>query len=61
MGDGHFQPDFVHTFPCGPSEICWLSYEPENEAARRLYASFGFAEAPEYYMEGEEMPAGLKL
>ena len=61
MGDGHFQPDFVHTFPCGPSEICWLSYEPENEAARRLYASFGFVEAPEYYKEGEEMPAGLKL
>lgn len=22
----------------------WLSYEPENEVARRLYASFGFME-----------------
>ncbi|MBQ9534625.1 MAG: GNAT family N-acetyltransferase [Clostridia bacterium] len=53
--------DFVRTLPCGESEICWLSYEPENEAARRLYASFGFVEAPESYKEGEEMPAILRL
>ena len=53
--------DFVRTFPCGPSDICWLSYEPENLAAKNLYASFGFVEAPEGYVEGEEMPAILKL
>ena len=53
--------DFVRTLPCGPSDICWLSYEPENEAAKKLYASFGFVEAPEGYVEGEEMPAILKL
>ena len=53
--------DFVRTFPCGPSDICWLSYEPENEVARTLYASFGFVERPEDYKEGEEMPAVLKL
>ena len=53
--------DFVRTFPCGPSELCWLSYEPENEVAKKLYASFGFVEAPEAYVEGEEMPAILKL
>ncbi len=53
--------DFVRTLPCGPSELCWLSYEPENEAAKKLYASFGFVEAPEGYVEGEEMPAILKL
>ena len=53
--------DFVRTLPCGPSDICWLSYEPENEAAKKLYASFGFVEVPEYYEEGEEMPAILKL
>ncbi|MBO4394655.1 MAG: hypothetical protein J5800_09965 [Spirochaetales bacterium] len=46
---------------CGPSDICWLSYEPENEAAKKLYASFGFVEVPEHYKEGEEMPAILKL
>lgn len=36
--------EFVKTFPCGKAEYCWLSYEPENEVARRLYASFGFME-----------------
>ena len=53
--------DFIKTFPAGKSNICWLSYEPSNEGARHLYASLGFAEAPEYYVEGEEMPAILKL
>lgn len=53
--------DFVRTLPCGPSELCWLSYEPENEVAKKLYASFGFVEVPEGYKEGEEMPAILKL
>ena len=53
--------DFVRTLPDGPSELCWLSYEPENEAAKQLYASFGFVEVPEAYKEGEEMPAILKL
>ena len=53
--------DFVRTFPSGESDLCWLSYEPENERAKGLYASFGFVEVPEYYVEGEEMPAILKL
>ena len=53
--------DFVRTLPCGPSDICWLSYEPENEAAKKLYLSFGFEEDPAHYIEGEEMPAILKL
>ena len=53
--------DFVRTLPCGPSELCWLSYEPQNEVAKKLYASFGFVEVPEHYKEGDEMPAVLKL
>lgn len=53
--------DFIRTYPCGPSDLCWLSYEPENEAAKKLYASFGFVEDPDNYKEGEEMPAILKL
>ena len=53
--------DFVRTLPNGPAELCWLSYEPENEVAKKLYASFGFVEVPKYYKEGEEMPAILKL
>ena len=55
--------DYVRTFPCGKAEACWLSYEPENEVAKRLYASFGFVELPQFYQgkEDEEMPAILKL
>ena len=53
--------DFIKTFPSGPSELCWVSYEPANKVARNLYLSFGFKEAPEYYKEGEEMPAILKI
>jgi diamine N-acetyltransferase len=51
--------DFVKTFPCGPAEYCWLSYEPENQIAKELYASFCFAETGEY--DGEELIAVLKL
>ena len=53
--------DFVRTFPCGPAEYCWLSYEPENEVARHLYLSMGFVEHPEVWEEDHEMPAVLKL
>ena len=47
------------TWPCGKAEYCWLSYEPDNKAARHLYRSFGFAETGE--MDGEEQIAVLKL
>ncbi len=50
---------FVRTFPCGPAEFCWLSYEPENTVAKSLYASFGFVETGE--KDGEEQIAVLKL
>ena len=53
--------EFVKTFPAGKADLCWVSYEPTNEVAKKLYASCGFKEAPEYYKEGEEMPAILKL
>lgn len=36
--------DYLHTYPCGPAQSCWLSYEPENIAAKALYASMGFQE-----------------
>ena len=51
--------DFIRTFPCGPAEYCYLSYEPENTHAKKLYASFGFTENGE--MDGEEIVAVLKL
>ena len=51
--------NFIKSFPCGKSEYCWLSYEPENEVARQLYRSFGFVETGD--MVGGEIIAVLKL
>ena len=51
--------EFVRTFPCGEAEYCYLSYEPENEHAKNLYASFGFTENGEF--DGDEAVAVLKL
>ena len=51
--------DYIRTYPCGKAESCCLSYEPENEAAKALYHSFGFRENGE--MDGEEIVAVLKL
>ena len=51
--------DFIKSFPCGRSEYCWLSYEPENEVARQLYRLFGFVETGG--MVGGEIIAVLKL
>ena len=50
---------FIKTFPCGRAEYCWLSYEPENEVAYKLYSSFGFAETGEF--DGEELIAAINL
>jgi len=50
---------YIRTFPCGKADFCFLSYEPENIAARGLYHSFGFRENGE--MDGEEVIAILKL
>jgi len=51
--------DFIRTRPCGPAEYCFLSYEPENAAARALYSSFGFRENGE--MDGDEVVAALRM
>ena len=51
--------DFIKSFPCGKSEYCWLSYEPENEVARQLYRLFGFVETGDTV--GGEIIAVLKL
>ena len=50
---------FIRTWPCGRAEYCALSYEPDNEAAKNLYHSFGFAENGE--KSGTETVAVLKL
>ena len=51
--------DFVRTFPCGEADFCYLSYEPENERAKKLYHDFGFAENGE--KDGDEIVAVLPL
>ena len=53
--------DFIKTFPCGESEACWLSYEPENSVARKLYLQAGFKERLDLHKEDMEIPAVLKL
>lgn len=50
---------FIRTFPCGNAEYCYLSYDPENEHAKHLYASFGFKETGE--MDGDEVIAAIRL
>lgn len=51
--------EFIRSFPCGRADYCWLSFNPGNHAARRLYRSFGFRETGE--KDGEELIAVLKL
>lgn len=51
--------EFIKTWPCGKAEYCALAYEPENEVAKKLYASLGFVENGE--TDGDEIVAVLKL
>ena len=51
--------EYLKTFPCGPAEACWLSYEPENHRAAQLYRKFGFVENGE--VSGNEIVAVLEL
>jgi len=51
--------EFIRTWPRGEAAYCALSYNPENEVAKKLYASFGFEETGE--MDGDEAIAVLKL
>ncbi|MBP0968753.1 MAG: GNAT family N-acetyltransferase [Oscillospiraceae bacterium] len=53
--------DYIRTFPFGKADYCWLSYEPENDVARRIYSSFGFVEEPALPRGWDEIPAVLKL
>ncbi|MBE5794180.1 MAG: GNAT family N-acetyltransferase [Clostridiales bacterium] len=50
---------YIRTLPCGPATHCWLSYEPENTVAKKLYASFGFQETGD--RDENEIIAALML
>lgn len=51
--------DYIRTWPCGKAGYCWLSYDPENTAAKTLYARMGFRENGE--TDGDETVAVLPL
>lgn len=51
--------EFIKTYPCGDADYCWLSYEPENQVAAKLYHSFGFEETGD--KGGEELIDIIKL
>lgn len=51
--------DYLRSEPVNSAQFCWLSYEPENVVARRLYQSVGFQENGE--MCGDEIVAVLDL
>ena len=51
--------DDIRTLPCGPARTCFLSYEPENTTAKKLYYRFGFRETGE--MDENEVVAALNL
>ena len=50
---------YVKTEPAGTANKIWLSYEPENEHAKRLYQQYGFVENGE--VSGGELVAVLSL
>lgn len=51
--------EIIRSKPFGEAEYCFLSYEPENTAAKALYGSMGFKETGEY--DGDEIVAALSL
>lgn len=51
--------DYIRSFPDGEENTCCVSYEPDNDAAKRLYAFFGFV--PNGEMDHDEEIAVLSL
>lgn len=41
--------EFIRTFPAGPANYCWTSYEANNVVAKKLYESFGFRDNGEIF------------
>ena len=39
--------DYIKTYPCGPSDYVWLSYDFGNDVAKSLYNAMGFKETGE--------------
>jgi len=45
--------NYIKTFPKGKAEAVYLSYDPRNKIAIKLYHSMGFAETGAIVREGE--------
>jgi diamine N-acetyltransferase len=53
--------EYIKTFPHGKATCVHLSYDPKNEAARKLYQSFGFVETGQFTDDGEDAEVVAKL
>jgi len=51
--------EYIKTFPQGEVAAVYLSYNPDNNVARKLYQSFGFIETGE--IDDGEVVARLKI
>ncbi len=51
--------DYIKTMPLGKAEYVYLSFEPENVKAKKMYESFGFS--PNGEMDDEEIVMVKKL
>ncbi|MFA7100320.1 MAG: GNAT family N-acetyltransferase [Bacilli bacterium] len=51
--------EFIKTWPFGKASFVWLSYEPENKVAKKLYNLMGFKENGA--MSGNEIVAVYKF
>lgn len=51
--------EYIKTYPQGNATAVYLSYDPENDVARKLYASFGFVETGD--IDDGEVVARLAL
>ncbi len=51
--------EIIRSFPYGPATYAYISYEPENVLAKKLYASFGFEETGD--IDETELVARVRL
>lgn len=50
---------FIKTFPFGKGKYCYLSYQKDNQIAKKLYSDFGFRENGQF--DGDEVIAVKKI
>jgi len=53
--------EYIRTFPNGKAVAVHLSYNPQNNVARKLYQSFGFIETGQFTSDDEDAEVVAKL